>query len=343
MKIDLFNAFEERTCNTSISEDELIKLSATWAKWKYLEKHASPNYQVSREWLPIYEQYMGESITALSRRDGAALTEIYSNFFRHPVSTGLHGMHFDMVKNYMTKENPPSQKQIESYARFCMLNARNFYLSCPSTPVEQLYRPAVGNPYGYTLDTVEVFPNAEYHYTFAEKIRLLLRNIEKPTILELGGGYGGMAYYCLRDIANLRFISVDLPENAVLQAYYLKSQFPHKNIKLYGECPIDGDYDALIMPTYGIEELKSNSCDLAFNSYSLAEMSKEAMENYVKIICHATSQYIYHLNHAHWEISGDDFPIDLEKFSLLFRNPTNWGKDPDNYRLDQHEYLYLAI
>jgi hypothetical protein len=71
-------------------------------------------------------------------------------------------------------------------------------------------------------------------------------------------------------------------------------------------------------------------------------MGREAIENYIKLISKFTQDYIYHLNHVHWEVNADSFPIDLNKFQLLFRNPTNWGKDPRRYQLDQHEYLYKS-
>jgi hypothetical protein len=192
------------------------------------------------------------------------------------------------------------------------------------------------------LEGHTIFPGADYHYTFSEKIAILLRKKSIPVILELGGGFGGMAYYCLRDITNIKYICVDLPENAALQAYFLKSYFPNKKIRLFGEDFESNDFDALIVPSYGIESLSENSVDLSFNSYSLAEMGREAIENYIKLISKFTQDYIYHLNHVHWEVNADSFPIDLNKFQLLFRNPTNWGKDPRRYQLDQHEYLYKS-
>jgi hypothetical protein len=187
-----------------------------------------------------------------------------------------------------------------------------------------------------------VFPCADYHYTFSEKISILLKNKINPTILELGGGFGGMAYYCLRDIFNAKYICVDLPENAALQAYYLKSHFPDKKIRLYGEDFESNDFDALVIPNYAIESLQENSISLSFNSYSLAEMSLETIDKYVNIISKITEDYIYHLNHVYWEVSADSFKIDLDKFQLLFRNPTNWGKDPRKYHLDHHEFLYKS-
>jgi len=41
-----------------------------------------------------------------------------------------------------------------------------------------------------------------------------------------------------------------------------------------------------------------------------------------------------------WEVNADLFPIDYEKFDLLFRFPTMWGKDPQQLAVDQHDFIY---
>lgn len=341
MLISSADAFIDRSV-PGASLATIENIAKHYRLWKAEQEQADSVYQVSREWLPIYEKYMVEVIQALQENQIETLQSMYENLFRKPLSSGLHGLHFDMVSTYMNPEKPPNQEAISKYLESCALGARNFLLSCPGTSISKLVRPAIGNPYSYTLEGCNVFPCADYHYTFSEKISILLKKKSNPVILELGGGFGGMAYYCLRDIPNVKYICVDLPENAALQAYYLQSHFPHKKIELWGENPLSNDFDALILPSHGIESLADNSIDLSFNSYSLAEMGKDTMENYIKIISNITQDYIYHLNHVHWEVSADSFPIDLSKFQLLFRNPTNWGKDPRRYHLDQHEYLYKA-
>jgi len=341
MMLSIADAFVDRTV-PGASLIEIEKIAHHYRQWKMEQADADSVYQVSREWLPIYEKYMGEVMHALQDNQVEKLKTMYEGFFRHPLSTGLHGLHFDMVATYMNPDVPASPEAIKKYLEGCAFNARNFLLSCPGTNISKLVRPAVGNPYSYTMEGNVIFPGADYHYTFSEKISILLRNIINPTILELGGGFGGMAYYCLRDIFNLKYICVDLPENAALQAYFLKSHFPDKKIRLHGENFQKNDFDVLIIPSYAIELLSENSTNLFFNSYSLAEMGLETIDKYINIISKITEDYIYHLNHAFWEVSADHFKIDLNKFQLLFRNPTNWGKDPRKYHLDHHEYLYKS-
>jgi hypothetical protein len=343
MLLDISKTFIDRKLEGA-DNNSIKRISETYKKWKLIQNNARLEYQVSREWLPIYSQYINKISQSLLQSDILNLKKMYENFFRDPLSTGLHGMHFEMVEKYMTSGVNPAQNDLQEYEKFALQFAYNFLVNCQDVPVSVLERPAIGNPYGYKLDDVEVFPCAEYHYYYARKIGTLLRNIQSPVVMEIGGGFGGMAYYLLRDYSNIQYIGVDLPENAALQAYYLMSHFPNLKIMLWGEDGVSNniDYDILIMPNFAIENLPENSVNLSFNSYSLAEMSVETANNYILHMCKMTKDFILHLNHVYWEVSSDNFPIDYNKFQLLFRNPTMWGKDPANYLLDQHEFLYVS-
>jgi hypothetical protein len=343
MLLDITKSFIDRH-SEGADNSKIERISRAYQAWKSTQTASSSEYQVSREWLPIYSNYMAKVSKALLEEDITNLKKMYENFFRDPLSMGLHGMHFEMVEKYMTPGVTPTQVDLEAYAKFSIKYVNNFLLNCKGAPIKALERPPIGNPYGYQLDNITVFPCAEYHLSFARKIGALLRTTQSPVVMELGGGFGGMAYYLLRDYPSIQYVGIDLPENAALQAYYLMSYFPNLKIRLFGEenCGDPADYNVLIMPNFAIESLPANSVNLSFNSYSLAEMSVDSINNYINLICQITKDFILHLNHVYWEVNSDNFPIDYNKFQLLFRNPTMWGKDPERYSLDHHEFLYMA-
>ena len=344
MIIDIAEAFIERRQSLSVTDEALSRIAAAYEKSKMEQASAGSHYQVSREWLPIYSGYMQKIMTVLEQKDISGMRRLYENFFREDLSTGLHGMNFSMVEKYMTPDKLIAEADLRVYMENCIRYANLFLRSCRNVPVSVLERPAIGNPYGYRLDETMVYIGAEYHYYYAEKIRMLLQKMEHPIVMELGGGFGGMAYYLMRDVPHGTYIGVDLPENAALQAYYLMASFPDKKILLYGEeeirdCDIS-KFDAIIIPNFAIETIFSDGVNLSFNSYSLAEMSLETIESYLKTICRVSSDYFYHVNHTVWEVNADLFPIDYEKFDLLFRFPTMWGKDPQQLVVDQHDFIY---
>ena len=57
----------------------------------------------------------------------------------------------------------------------------------------------IGNPYGYFFDNQFVSCGL-YQQFYASQINNLLFKNESKIILELGAGYGGMAYFIIRDI-----------------------------------------------------------------------------------------------------------------------------------------------
>jgi len=128
----------------------------------------------------------------------------------------------------MTPGKPIAEADLLANMENCVRYANLLLRSCRNVPVSVLEKPANGNPYGYRMGESMVYVGAEYHYYYAEKIRMLLKKRENPIVMELGGGFGGMAYYLMRDVPHGTYIGVDLPENAALQAYYLLSSFPDK-------------------------------------------------------------------------------------------------------------------
>jgi hypothetical protein len=163
--------------------------------------------------------------------------------------------------------------------------------------------------------------------------------------MELGGGYGGLAYYLVRDHSDMTYFDFDLPENLALTSFYLMSAFPNKRIGLYGEVDLKADdlkgkYDIVLLPNFAIADMKNNSADLVFNSYSLAEMSREAVENYLVHFNRVASKFIFHVNHNRESVvQADEFKIDLEKFQIISRSPALWNKGM-NLLMDEFEYLY---
>jgi len=91
-----------------------------------------------------------------------------------------------------------------------------------SADPKSLDSPPIGNPYGYYVNGAFVRTGSDYLHYYATVIGRLVRGDTRAVVLELGGGYGGLAYYLVRD-HELTWVDVDLPENMALAAFYLLS------------------------------------------------------------------------------------------------------------------------
>lgn len=342
MILSIENSFENREGNVESSQI-FERIIAAYNKSKMIQQTSSAVYQVSNDWIPIYDQHMGQIMEALSQHDVPGLKKIYNNFFRHSCSVGLHGLPVDMFQHYFSGNVTAEYQKLymDDLLHRIRLWLETMETSCPLT---DLTSPNLGNPYGCQIDGVFIRAGSDYQHYYATIIGRLIRSPEHKAVLELGAGFGGMAYYLLRDNDNLTYIDVDLPENAALTSFYLLSAFPEKKIALYGEIDLASDdvnnYDAVILPNFALKQLKSGSVDLAFNSYSLAEMSRETINNYINEFNRVCNKFIFHVNHNKVSlVKADEFPIDKNKFELVFRAPALWNM-ARNAEMDEFEYLY---
>lgn len=343
MYLTIENGFIDRPA--TVDPRVIERVIASYNRSKAVQKDAPEEYQVSHMWLPVYQGFMGEVMDVMARGDAAALSRIYGNFFREKCSVGIHGMPVDMHECYFSGNI--SEENAGKYTADIMHRMQMWFDSIGKTVgLDALQTPVIGNPYGFYVDGVFYRAGVDYQHYYATMIARLTRSKGRRTVLELGGGFGGLGHFLVRDYADLTYIDVDLPENMALTAFYLLSAFPDKKIALFGEIDLAtadlSAYDAVVLPNFAIADLKDNAVDLAFNSYSLAEMSLNNVANYIAQFNRVSSKFIYHVNHTRIPpVRADDFPIDFNKFELVTRAPAMWNmaRQPD---MDEYEYLYKA-
>ena len=97
----------------------------------------------------------------------------------------------------------------------------------------------------HMLSTVPIIPNQFY----AEILSKYLSRNKKNIMMDIGGGYGKLGYYMMKNNQNLTFIDFDIPETLVLASFYLSKCFPNKKNLFYGEKDLDekvlNEYDLI--------------------------------------------------------------------------------------------------
>ena len=197
-----------------------------------------------------------------------------------------------------------------------------------------LNAPIHGNQIGAYIDNNFVVIGSFFNEIIASMLNNLICKLKRPVVSDLGGGYGKLAFYTLKEHKNFCFIDFDLPETLCLAAYYLMKTWPEKKTLLYGEEEYsqekNSSYDLIFLPPFEITKLTNNSIDLFINKNSLGEMNPDAVNNYLKYICKSTN-YFFHMNHdinrntfqdGVKGLLGYEYPVDKKKFDLIFRYPT---------------------
>ncbi len=227
---------------------------------------------------------------------------------------------------------------------------RSWLEAIPSADLGGLDAPHVGNPWGYMFKGHLLYePVFEYSYQ-AHYINGLLAHLNSPVVLEIGGGFGGLAYHLLRNRGKrLRYVGIELPEKMLLQAYYLRSVFPDSRIFSYdgsGWPKNAEDYDVILLPNYVLPGVPSSYADMVLNFRSLPEMSLATITEYIRQIDRIGRLFFYHENI--YKARGDgghgiptvDFPP-LSNFTLIFSAESRWLKYGAQSPYPCHENLLI--
>lgn len=106
---------------------------------------------------------------------------------------------------------------------------------------------------------------------------------DSPVILELGGGYGGMAVKLKTFWPKAKIYLMDLPEVLAIQAFYIQSCFPEAKVAMLEDID-DGDIvskaDFVFLPGWRMDLVPDGSVDLATNVRSMMEMSRSVINIY---------------------------------------------------------------
>lgn len=146
--------------------------------------------------------------------------------------------------------------------------------------------PAVLDFVGYPA-SVNYLQNLQF-FTEIKTILEVESNTPKALhIVEIGAGYGGLAYFLLKRGIAESYTIIDLSENLELIAFFLTQYFQNK------DCFISSSIEPLgsnqktgltFVPAGNISSIKNWTFDLTINTDSLDEMPAETVKSYIKWI-----------------------------------------------------------
>ena len=228
------------------------------------------------------------------------------------------------------------------------------YFNQNTSSLSEVHMPRHGNQNGAIVDNNFFVIGSFSNHIYAKIIKKYLDNNKRNIIFDLGGGYGKLAYYILKDLKNYCFIDFDIPEVLCLATFYLSKCFPKKKIFLYGQENFGSNtlknYDLVFLPGWEITKIADNEIDFAINKNSLGEMNSETSLNYLKHI-HRTSNYFFSMNHEFFrnKFSDDSFSLINKEFNLnnnfkeLFRYPDLSHLIYENNKIDMNSDIFFYI
>jgi putative sugar O-methyltransferase len=284
------DGFRSRLDNSGGDDELLERICAAYIKAVEKQQFAHEIYKASEWWQQVRQRSLGPVSRALLTRDISTLRRMYRNFFRDPCSSGLLGVPFGMSEAYFGGTIK------DFHRRFYLSHVlyRFDYWKAQTQnrfALRELRGPGIGNPFGLLIDGTQINVGAEYAHYCAHRIDSMLDS-KIATVAEIGGGFGGMAYYLLRDRPEVTYLDFDVPESVALTSYYLIKAFPKLKFLLYGEGQLTADLisqaDVVLLPLFELDAMPAGSIDLTFSSHAMSDISSEAMIEYLKVIDRTT-------------------------------------------------------
>ena len=130
----------------------------------------------------------------------------------------------------------------------------------------------------------------------------LLKNVELPAVVEIGGGFGGQAYQTVVQCRQSghpvgKYLDFDIPEVQIVASYFLLKAFREEKVCLFGEGELSDSFTIGVFPHFAIDTLADLSADLVFNSHSFSEMGSESALHYLSVVNRVCRKYFMHINH----------------------------------------------
>jgi putative sugar O-methyltransferase len=249
-------------------------------------------YRASGRWQEIRQRSLGPVLEALLTRDITALGRMYRNFYRDACSAGILGAPGGLPEAYF------SGRIRDVYRHFYLshvLYRLDYWKSLTEArySLRALAGPGVGNPFGIIIDGTHISVGSEYSHYCSHRVREHL-DPGIATVAEIGGGFGGIAYYLFRDRPGTKYVYFDLPERIALASYYLMKAFPDRKFLCYGEKTITRESiveaDVVMLPGFALATLPAGSVDLTFTSHGMSELSTDDLSSCVEEIGRITNK-----------------------------------------------------
>lgn len=337
------------------NEKEIItRLIDSFAAIERQQKFAPQPYLPGAGWKKLLELEWQGYRNAIAQKDVETVSHLFRNFFRNEGLSGFWGGE-NMFQAFCEETHfqvEAGKSQHVGRVDLFLTQYRAWRNEFPTLSLKELDAPRVGNPWGYSIDGVLLYePVFEYHYQ-ARYFQTLLSHLEKPVVLEIGGGFGGLGYHILKCMPNAKYIGFDLPENCLLQAYYLACAFPKAKVLFFNEdvTVIDrktiDEYDIIIMPNFMFPKVESSTIDLIANVRSLSEMPVESIAEYLEQIDRIGRLWFFHENiykarkDTHYGIPSPQFPP-LKNHVLVAASETRWPRYQSEMTYPCQENLFL--
>jgi hypothetical protein len=278
------------------NENETVQrvISSFNAAQRALNNVSSP-YLPSGRWKGFLRNRLGNFYDFMERNDRTEAFRYFRNFFRNASISGLWCGDVNVFEVFCHDRAAQLSRERLMKEQYIIWRT-----ALPEVSSAELDAPRVGNPWGFRLGEYLLYEPVFIDNFQAHFFSGLLRGLSHPVVLEIGGGFGGLAHHLMRSCPNSKYIGYDLPENIALQTYYLCSIFPKARVLTYQEnipsltVDVLDDFDFVLLPNFELTRAGSLIADLIVSVRVLSSISPEAITEYFSQIDRIGRVFFYH-------------------------------------------------
>ena len=282
------------------------------------------------EWADIGKISRADYHAVLDSGETDTLATLFNTMFGRPMIAGLVGFGLaDLAE-------PVGYDRIGRDMRENLTLWRGF---TDGDGAEHLSNTDAGSPLRFIVGPHSMLYDTPRHDHYAHRILQVAGSGVR--VLEIGGGYGGMANQLLRRSPAARTVLVDLPTTLYMAAWWLTMEGQR-----VGWYDTDPDAPVVLLPAHALGEW-DHSADLVFSAHSLGEMDAATVGRYMGWLRARRVPWFYHDNaHLHDlpapgptagmfpELTALDYRPD--GYDEVYRAPALWANTGNRY----FEFLY---
>ena len=176
--------------------------------------------------------------------------------------------------------------------------------------------PHVAKSYGVSIGERLITSESPEHIYAAHRLKTNLLRYSKnvnPTVLEIGAGFGGTAYWFMKSMNVKQYVIYDLALTNVFQGWFLANMLGRESIALLTDVLRDGNlgnHKICILPVNADRFLQNRKFDCICNQNSFPEMPEKIVEKYLSLI--------------HNMLDGIFFSYNQEAFAPVHGVPQVW-------------------
>jgi putative sugar O-methyltransferase len=150
---------------------------------------------------------------------------------------------------------------------------------------------------------------------------------ERPRVLEIGAGYGRVAWALLRARPGVRYVIADIPPALAIAQRYLSEELPDRRIFAFRHFTNDEevaqeleDAEIAFLTPNQLDLVPNLRADLGISISSLHEMRRDQINHYLTILDRHCDGWVYIKQWQRWTNWLDDLTVSREDYPF----PSHW-------------------